>query len=47
MEVLRVKTGRRTQLVDVTEQVERAVATKLEWTQGCAAACTCRILQRE
>jgi secondary thiamine-phosphate synthase enzyme len=26
MEVLRVKTGRRTQLVDVTEQVERAVA---------------------
>jgi secondary thiamine-phosphate synthase enzyme len=27
MEVLRVKTGRRTQLVDVTEQVERAVAT--------------------
>jgi secondary thiamine-phosphate synthase enzyme len=27
MEVLRVKTGRRTQLVDVTEQVARAVAT--------------------
>jgi secondary thiamine-phosphate synthase enzyme len=26
MEVMRVKTGRRTQLVDVTEQVERAVA---------------------
>ena len=26
MEVLRVKTGRRTQLVDVTEQVERLVA---------------------
>jgi secondary thiamine-phosphate synthase enzyme len=26
MEVLRVKTGRRTQLVDVTQQVERAVA---------------------
>jgi secondary thiamine-phosphate synthase enzyme len=26
MEILRVKTGRRTQLVDVTEQVERAVA---------------------
>jgi secondary thiamine-phosphate synthase enzyme len=26
MEVLRVKTGRRTQLLDVTEQVERAVA---------------------
>jgi secondary thiamine-phosphate synthase enzyme len=26
MEVLRVKTGRRTQLVDVTEQVARAVA---------------------
>jgi secondary thiamine-phosphate synthase enzyme len=26
MEVLQVKTGRRTQLVDVTEQVERAVA---------------------
>jgi secondary thiamine-phosphate synthase enzyme len=26
MEVLRMKTGRRTQLLDVTEQVERAVA---------------------